>query len=154
MAVRSTDDYCGFMLPNGFHDLFTATAEVAGTLRWSPFRAGTAQGDRERHGDLDVPGASQASDSSRAAEQQRRRRRSHCRYRTLWVTPPETMPGVSAPPSSLPLNAWSVSPGVDAVVTALVLAAPRPSVSATSNGRVEPSAMRGVRVCGEIEGSD
>ena len=32
LAVGSTDQYCGFMLPNGFHDLFSATAEVAGTL--------------------------------------------------------------------------------------------------------------------------
>ena len=32
MARGSTDDHCGFMLPNGFHDLFNATAEVAGTL--------------------------------------------------------------------------------------------------------------------------
>ena len=47
------------------------------------------------------------------------------------------------------LHAWSGGPGVDAVVTALVLAAPRPSVSAASNSRADLSATRGVRVCGD-----
>jgi hypothetical protein len=46
-------------------------------------------------------------------------------------------------------SAYCGSVGVDAVVTALVLAASRPSVSAPSIGRTDPSATRNVRVCGE-----
>jgi hypothetical protein len=49
--------------------------------------------------------------------------------------------------------AWSGNPGVDAVVTALVLAASRRSVSAPSHDRTDPSATRSVRACGEKEGS-
>jgi hypothetical protein len=32
MASESTDQECGFILPNGLHDLFNATAEVAGAV--------------------------------------------------------------------------------------------------------------------------
>ena len=46
-------------------------------------------------------------------------------------------------------HAWSGSPGVDAVVTALVLAASRCSVSAPSHDRTDPSATRSVRACGD-----
>jgi hypothetical protein len=49
---------------------------------------------------------------------------------------------------ALLLDAYSGSAGVDAVVTALVLAVTRPSVSAPSDGRTDPSAMRSVRACG------
>jgi hypothetical protein len=54
-------------------------------------------------------------------------------------------------PRALPLHAWSGSRGVDAVVTAFVLAASRPSVSAPSDDRTDPSPMRGVRAFGEWE---
>ena len=47
-------------------------------------------------------------------------------------------------------HAWSGSPGVDAVVTALVLAASRCSVRAPSHDRTDPSATRSVRACGEL----
>ena len=47
------------------------------------------------------------------------------------------------------VHAWSGSPGVDAVVTALVLAASRRSVSAPRHDRTDPSATRSVRACGE-----
>jgi hypothetical protein len=47
------------------------------------------------------------------------------------------------------LHARSGSPGVDAIVTALVLAASRRSVSAPSHDRTVPSATRSVRACGE-----
>ena len=50
-------------------------------------------------------------------------------------------------PSSLPLDAWRDSRGVDAVVTAFVLAPCRPSVSAPSDDRTDPSPMRNVRAC-------
>ena len=55
--------------------------------------------------------------------------------------------------AALSLHAWSGSRGVDAVVTPLVLATSRPSVSAPSNDRTGPSAMASVRACGENEGS-
>jgi hypothetical protein len=45
------------------------------------------------------------------------------------------------------LYAWSGSPGVDAVVTALMLAASRRSVSASSHDRTDPSATRSVGGC-------
>jgi hypothetical protein len=51
------------------------------------------------------------------------------------------------------LDAWSGSVGVDAVVTALVLAARRPSASALGDGRTDPSAMRNVRGCGDEQKS-
>ena len=44
-------------------------------------------------------------------------------------------------------TAWSGSPGVDALVTALVLAAARPSVSAPNDDRTDPSAMSSMRAC-------
>lgn len=49
------------------------------------------------------------------------------------------------------LHAWSGSAGVDAVVTALVLAGSRASVSDPSNGRTEPVGMRSVRGSDEKE---
>jgi hypothetical protein len=50
---------------------------------------------------------------------------------------------------ALLLHAWSGSRGGDAVVTAFVLAASRPSVSAPSDDRTDPSPMRIVRACGD-----
>jgi hypothetical protein len=44
------------------------------------------------------------------------------------------------------LDAWSSSGGVDAVVTAFVFAASRPSVSATSDDRTDASPMRSARL--------
>jgi hypothetical protein len=55
---------------------------------------------------------------------------------------------------ALLLDAWSGSAGVDAVVTALVLAASRPAVSAPSSGRADPSSMRSVRACGDEQGTE
>ena len=49
------------------------------------------------------------------------------------------------------LDAWSGGPGVDAVATALVLAASRRSVSALSHDRTDPSGARNVRACGGYE---
>jgi hypothetical protein len=46
-------------------------------------------------------------------------------------------------------DAWSGSRGVDAVVTAFVLAASQPSVSAPSDDQTDPSPMRIVRACGD-----
>jgi hypothetical protein len=51
-------------------------------------------------------------------------------------------------PSLLP-DARSGSPGVDLVVTALMLAASRRSVSVPSRDRTNPSATRTVRACGD-----
>jgi hypothetical protein len=50
--------------------------------------------------------------------------------------------------------AWSSSPGVDAVVTALVLAASRPSVSAPSHDRTDPCGARNVRAFGDEQGAN
>jgi hypothetical protein len=47
------------------------------------------------------------------------------------------------------LHASSGSAGIDAVVTALVLAASRLSVSASSHARTDPPAMRHVRASGD-----
>ena len=44
------------------------------------------------------------------------------------------------------------SPGVDAVVTALLLAASRCSVSVRGGDRTDPSPMRSVRAYGENQG--
>jgi hypothetical protein len=49
--------------------------------------------------------------------------------------------------------AWSSSGGVDAVVTAFVFAASRPSVSATSDDRTDASPMRSARACGDEQGT-
>jgi hypothetical protein len=48
-------------------------------------------------------------------------------------------------------HAWSGSAGVDAIVTAFVRAASRPSVGAPSSGRTDPSSMRTVRAFGELQ---
>jgi hypothetical protein len=48
-------------------------------------------------------------------------------------------------------DAWSGSRGVDAVVTAFVLAASQPSVSAPSDDPTDPSPMRSGRARGEYE---
>src|SRR5437660_12474405 len=50
--------------------------------------------------------------------------------------------------------AYSGSRGVYADATALVLAGSRPSVSAPSDDRTDPSPMRGVRACGENQGHE
>jgi hypothetical protein len=73
------------------------------------------------------------------------------------VRPADAIAGGSptAPaPATLPLDAWSGSAGVDAIVTAFVLAASRPSVSAPSSGRTDPSATRSVRACGDEQERD
>jgi hypothetical protein len=57
----------------------------------------------------------------------------------------------SAGQGALPPHAWSGRPGVDAVVTALVLAGSRRSVSASNHDRTDPSAARSVRAYGESE---
>ena len=54
---------------------------------------------------------------------------------------------------TLLLYAWSGSPGVDAVVTALVLAASGRSVSVPSHDRTDPSATRSVPACGDEQGT-
>jgi hypothetical protein len=58
--------------------------------------------------------------------------------------------GLEGGPALL-VDAWSGSPCVDAVVTALVLAASRRSVSAPSHDRTDRSATRGVRACGDYQ---
>ena len=60
----------------------------------------------------------------------------------------QAIPSVSADDPWRLLYAWSGSRGVNAVVTALVLAAVRPSLSAPSGDRTDPSRMRSVRACG------
>jgi len=49
-------------------------------------------------------------------------------------------------------HAWSGRAGVDALVTALVPVAPQPSVSAASNGRADPSGVRGRARLGDEHG--
>ena len=56
-----------------------------------------------------------------------------------------TKAGLRRPSRAGLLHAWSGSAGVDALVTALVLAASRPSVSTPSIGRTDPSATLNVR---------
>jgi len=65
---------------------------------------------------------------------------------------PPRSPPAGASHDTLLDHAWSGSRGVDAVVAGLVLAASRPSVSAPSDDRTDPSPMRSVRACGDVEG--
>ena len=68
--------------------------------------------------------------------------------RGCWRSAAAASAGSIQPPRRL-LHAWSGSSGVDAVVTALVLAASRRSVTVPSHDRTDPSATRSVRACGE-----
>jgi hypothetical protein len=52
--------------------------------------------------------------------------------------------------AGLPRDAWSGSPGVDAVVTALVLAISDVQLAPHGNDRPGSAAMRGVRGSGEL----
>ena len=66
------------------------------------------------------------------------------------ASPRRFMP--ASPTQCCRMTPWSGSPGVDAIVTALVLAASRRSVSAPSDDRTDPSATRSMRACGLVQG--
>jgi hypothetical protein len=69
---------------------------------------------------------------------------------TIRISPPVRGTGIVGQSlASLLHHAWSGSRGVDAVVTALVLAASGASVSAPTDDRPCSSAMSGLRACGE-----
>ena len=64
------------------------------------------------------------------------------------VGPAETTPQATHATGALAHDAWTGSPGVDAVATFRVLGASRRSVSAVTHDRTDPSATRSVRAHG------